>query len=438
MSQPSPSSPLTSGPDGAFIRRQRQRAVVAAAVGSAIEWYDFFLYGVAAALIFPKLFFPESSPFTGVLLAFSTYFVGFLARPLGAAIFGHWGDRIGRKATLVATLILMGLSTVAIGLIPTHASIGIWGGVLLVLMRLLQGIGVGGEWGGAVLLAMEWSDDKRRGLMASWPQFGVAVGLVLANAALALIAWLAGEQFLQWGWRMPFLFSIVLVAIGFWIRLGVEESPEFTRLQRDQQVEAQPVRTVLREHGGTVLLTALARSGQQAPFYVFTAFILDYGTRILGQDRQTMLTMVMAASCLMLMSVPFWAHVSDRIGRRRMMLIGAAAMIPFPFIYFSLLDTGVVWLMALAIMLSLPVHDMQYGPQAAFIAESFPANVRYSGASLGYQLASITSGGPAPLMALWLFETTRSSGAIAVFMAVFAGIGLLAVWALPPSRQPSP
>ncbi|MEB3198549.1 MAG: MFS transporter [Candidatus Sericytochromatia bacterium] len=429
---------LASPAPASSPRRAQRQAVVAAAVGSAIEWYDFFLYGVAAALVFPKVFFPASDPYTGVLLAFSTYFVGFLARPIGAAVFGHWGDRIGRKATLVATLVLMGLSTVAIGLVPTHASLGVWAGALLVVLRLLQGIGVGGEWGGAVLLAMEWADDSRRGLMASWPQFGVAVGLVLANAALAFAAWWSGDQFLTWGWRVPFLLSVGLIGVGFWIRLGIQESPEFLRLQAQGQLEAQPVRTVLREHGREVLLTALARSGQQAPFYVFTAFVLDYGTRILGQERQLMLNLVMLASCLMLVSVPFWAHLSDRIGRRRMMLLGSAAMVPFSFLYFGLLDTRDAGWMALAIAVSLPVHDMQYGPQAAFIAESFPTHLRYSGASLGYQLASITSGGPAPLLALWLFEATRSSVAIAAFMALFAAVGFLAILLLRPDASAPP
>lgn len=418
---------MTASPN----RPQLIRAVTAAAVGSAIEWYDFFLYGVAAALVFPTLFFPQASPFTGVLLAFSTYFVGFLARPLGAAIFGHWGDRVGRKATLVATLLLMGISTVAIGLIPSHATIGVWGGVLLVLMRVLQGIGVGGEWGGAVLLAMEWSDPKRRGLMASWPQFGVALGLVLANAAIAAASWLAGPAFLDWGWRVPFFGSVALVAVGLWIRLGIEETPVFAAVKAENRVVERPVREVLRLQWREVLLTALARSGQQAPFYVFTTFVLDYGTRVLGQARQDMLNLVMVGSCMMMVTVPFWAYVSDRIGRKRMVMIGAAAMIPFSFVYFALLDSRQAGLMALAIVIALPVHDMQYGPQAAFIAESFTPRLRYSGASLGYQLASITSGGPAPLIALWLYETTRSSLAIAGFMAASALVGLVAASFLP-------
>ena len=407
-------------------RRPLVRAVTAAAVGSAIEWYDFFLYGVAAALVFPKLFFPQSDPFTGVLLAFSTYFVGFLARPIGAAFFGHWGDRVGRKATLVATLLLMGLSTVMIGLIPSYETIGVWGGVLLVVMRILQGLGVGGEWGGAVLLAMEWSDQKRRGLMASWPQFGVALGLVLANAAIAAASWLAGDAFLAWGWRVPFFFSVALVGVGLWIRLGIEETPVFAALKAEHRLVEHPVREVLRLQWREVLLTALARSGQQAPFYVFTTFVLDYGTRVLGQARQDVLNLVMLGACMMMITVPFWAHVSDLVGRKRMVMVGAATMIPFSFVYFALLDTRQGALMAVAIVLSLPVHDMQYGPQAAFIAESFTPRLRYSGASLGYQLASITSGGPAPLVALWLYETTRSSMAIATLMAGSAVVGLVA------------
>ncbi|MBM3275900.1 MAG: MFS transporter, partial [Candidatus Sericytochromatia bacterium] len=265
---------------------QLVKAVVASAIGTAIEWYDYFLYGLAAALVFPQLFFPSSDPLTGTFLAFSTYFVGFLARPIGAAIFGHFGDRIGRKATLVATLLLMGVATVAVGLMPTYAQIGIWGAFGLTALRVLQGIGVGGEWGGSVLLSMEWSDGKRRGFIASWPQFGVPVGLIMANGALALCnGWAGPEGFLQWAWRIPFLLSAVLILVGLYIRLGVLETPTFSQVVAQKRVESQPVAAVLRVHWREVLLTTLARTGQQSAFYIFTTFILVYATHNLDMAR---------------------------------------------------------------------------------------------------------------------------------------------------------
>lgn len=405
------------------------RAVAAAAVGTAIEWYDFFLYGVAAALVFPTLFFPAADPLTGVLAAFSTYFVGFAARPLGAAIFGHWGDRIGRKATLVSTLMLMGVSTFLIGLMP--ANLGIWGGLVLTVLRVAQGVGVGGEWGGSVLLSLEWGTQGRRGFLASWPQFGAPLGLLLANGAVAAMSALSGPAFLSWGWRVPFLLSALLVAVGLYIRVGVGETPVFERLKGEGAPAEAPVAEVIRRHWREIGLTALVRSGQQAPFYIFTTFVLVYGTQVLGFARGAMLQGVMATSALALVTVPFWGHVSDRVGRRRMTMIGAVAMIAFIGAYFWALDTRVLPLALVAIALSLPVHDMQYGPQAAFIAEAFPARLRYSGASLGYQLASLTAGGPAPLIAIWLLQATHSAWAIAAYVAACAAVTLVAAAFLP-------
>lgn len=416
---------MTNPPDRAMVTR----AVVASAIGTAIEWYDFFLYGVAAALVFPKLFFPESDPLTSVLLAFSTYFVGFLARPIGAAIFGHWGDRIGRKATLVATLVLMGAATFAIGLMP--AGIGIWGGIGLTLLRVVQGIGVGGEWGGSVLLSLEMGGGQKRGFLAAWPQFGAPFGLLLANGAVALMSATTGPGFLEWGWRVPFLLSVLLIAVGLYIRLGITETPAFARLVATERVEKAPVLEVFRLHWKEILLTAMVRSGQQAPFYIFTTFVLVYGTSTLGFSRGSMLADVMVASAVALFTVPFWGHVSDRIGRRKMTIIGAIAMAVWIFAYFGLLDTKNPMLAFGAIALSLAVHDMQYGPQAAFIAEAFPAHLRYSGASLGYQLASLTAGGPAPMIALWLYQTTHASWPIALYVAGCALATLVAAIFLP-------
>ena len=408
-----------------------RRAVIASAAGTTIEWYDFFLYGVAAALVFPQKFFPGSDPYVGTLLAFSTYFVGFVARPFGAAIFGHYGDRIGRKTALIATLVLMGGATIGIGLVPDYNSIGIWGAVLLTFFRVLQGIGVGGEWGGAVLMAGEWTDPKRRGFTTSFAQFGAPAGMVLANGALAVMSLTTSEEaFLSWGWRVPFLLSVVLVFVGLYIRAGVQETPVFARLQSLGRVERTPLVRVLRHHWREIVLTALLRSGQQTPFYIFTTYVLTYATQQLGFDRSLILGFVMIQALVSMATIPYWGHVSDVIGRRKITAIGCVVMMVFPFLYFGMLDTRMVWLVFLAITLGLPSHDLQYGPQAAFIAERFPGTLRYSGASLGYQLASITAGGPAPLVALYLFQTFQTSMAVAAYVALTALVSLVCVWLL--------
>jgi metabolite-proton symporter len=412
-------------------RQQIVRAVIAAAIGTSIEWYDFFLYGVAAALVFPQKFFPRSDPYTGALLSLSTFFVGFAARPVGAAIFGHFGDRLGRKASLIATLLLMGISTAAIGIVPDYNQIGIWGAVLLTFARMLQGIGVGGEWGGSVLLAGEWGDVKRRGFLTSWTQFAAPAGMVLANGALALMTYISGDAFLTWGWRVPFLLSIVLVAVGFYIRTGVLETPVFAQLRAEGRIERAPVAEALRHNWREVILTALLRTGQQTPFYIFTTYVLTYATQTLGLSRGLVLNFVMIQALVSMFDIPVLGHLSDIFGRRRMVAIGCVVMIVLPFVYFQLLDTRSIPLVFLAIVIAMPLQDLQYAPQAALIAESFPGRLRYSGASLGYQLASITAGGPAPIIALWLFETFKTSMAVAVYMSICAVISLIALWRLP-------
>jgi metabolite-proton symporter len=406
---------------------QLRRAVIASTVGTAIEWYDFFLYSTVTGLVFAKLFFPHSDPWVGTLEAFAIYAVGFVARPVGAAIFGHYGDRIGRKSTLIATLLLMGLATAAVAIVPTYQSIGIWGAVILTVLRFIQGVGVGGEWGGSVLMSMEWArNDKSRGLIASWPQFGVPCGLFLANLAVLAFSQMSGDAFLAWGWRVPFALSLILVAVGLYIRLGIMETPIFAKLLAEQKVERTPMLQVLVEHPKEILLSAFARMAEQAPFYVFTAFIFSYGTGTLHVSRDFLLTAVLAASVLSFVSIPVFGHISDRIGRKNMYMIGAAVTGVFGFIYFALVGTGSEPIIFFAIILSLIPHDMMYGPQAALIAESFTGRLRYSGASLGYQLASIIAGGPAPLIAAWLFGTFHTSTAIAAYIAACAVISLIA------------
>jgi metabolite-proton symporter len=406
-------------------RSQLVRAVIASTIGTTIEWYDFFLYSLASGLVFAKLYFPNDAPLTGTLNAFAIYAVGFAARPVGAAIFGHYGDRIGRKSTLIITLLLMGIATFLVALVPTYASIGIWGAVILTLLRFVQGVGVGGEWGGSVLLSMEWAkSNKHRGFLAAWPQFGVPAGLFLANLAVLAFSQMSGEGFLDWGWRIPFLLSAVLVVVGLWVRLSVLETPVFRKLIAENKIERAPTLEVIRKQPMEILLSALARMGEQAPFYIYTAFVFAYGTSALKMPRDLLVTAVMTASVVSFFSVPIFGHLSDRIGRRKMYLLGAAVTGIYGFVYFGLLDTASSVLVFIAIVLSLIPHDMMYGPQAALIAESFTPRLRYSGASLGYQLASIIAGGPAPLIATALFASYHSGYVIAGFVLVCALISL--------------
>ncbi len=404
--------------------RELRRAVVAATVGTTIEWYDFLLYSTMAPLVFAKLFFPHEAALTATLNAFGIYFVGFIARPIGAFIFGHFGDRAGRKSTLIFTLVLMGVSTFLVAFLPGYAQIGLWGAALLTILRLIQGIGVGGEWGGSVLLSMEWARHNReRGFLTSWPQFGGPAGLFLANLAVLIFSLVSGDQFLVWGWRVPFALSIILVAIGLWIRLRILETPVFRNLVAEERIERAPIAEVCRRQPGTIVAGLLARTSEQGPFYIFTAFIFTY---VGAGMHNLVLAGVLAAVCVSAFTIPFSAHLSDRIGRKKMYIIGCATMGVFGFIYFGLLDTQSSVLIFIAIVLSLIPHDMQYGPQAALIAESFTPRLRYSGASITYQLASITAGGPAPLIATALFATYHSGMPVAIYILITAVISIVA------------
>jgi MFS family permease len=314
-----------------------------------------------------------------------------------------------------------------VAIVPTYESIGIWGAVLLTILRFIQGVGVGGEWGGSVLMSMEWArTNHSRGLIASWPQFGVPCGLFLANLAVLALSQMSGDQFLTWGWRIPFALSLILVGVGLYIRLGILETPVFSRLVAEQKIDRTPMLTVIKEHPKEILLSAFARMAEQAPFYIFTAFVFSYGIGTLHVSRNFLLTAVLTASVLSFVSIPVLGHLSDRIGRKNMYMIGAITTGIFGFIYFAMVNTGSEPIIFFAIILSLVPHDMLYGPQAALIAESFTGRLRYSGASLGYQLASIIAGGPAPLIATWLFGTFHSAMAIAGYIAICAVITLVA------------
>jgi MFS family permease len=411
---------------------QLRKAVIASTIGTAIEWYDFFLYGIVAGLVFGKLYFPNQEQLTATLAAFSTFFIGFVGRPIGAAIFGHFGDRVGRKATLVATLLCTGIATFLIAFVPTYDSIGIWGAVLLTLLRMVQGIGVGGEWGGSVLLTMEWSrDNGQRGLVAAWPQIGAPCGLFLANLAILASSTWSGDQFAVWGWRVPFAVSIVLVAIGLWIRLGVLETPIFEELVHKNKIERLPILEVIKKQPREILLSALLRTAQMAPFYVFTVFIFAYAVGTLHLSRDLILASVLAASCIQFISIPLFGHISDRIGRRNMYVVGVVLTGLFGFAYFGMIDASLPTAVFIAIVLSLIPHDMQWGPQAALIAEAFTPRLRYSGASLGFQLASLVAGGPAPLIATALFAAYHSGYAISIYIAACAAVSLAATAFMP-------
>ena len=418
------SPPAPAAPDDRLARR----ATVAATIGTAIEWYDFYVYALASTLIFPQLFFPSSDPLAGTMLALSTFLVGFVVRPVGAALFGHFGDRIGRKSTLVATLLLMGVGTALVGVVPTYDAIGIWGAVALVVLRVVQGLGVGGEWGGAVLMATEWNDaNGRRGLRGSWPQFGSPLGLLLASGSIGAVqALLSEEAFVSWGWRLPFLASIVLIAVGLVIRLGIAESTAFRNLRRKDEVQRVPLATAVRGHWRPILATCFMRAAQTGPFYIFATFVITYGSEQLGMDSGFLVNAVLVGAAVSLLSTPFWGWLSDRVGRRRLHLIGTVVMFAFALPYFGLLNTGLGWAVVVATVLGLVIHDMQYAPQASLLADSFPPEVRYTASSLAYQLGSVLWAGPAALIATALLSATGNSFAIAAYIMLLAVVGFVA------------
>ena len=401
-------------------RTPLRRVVMASLIGTTIEWYDFFLYGSAAALVFNKLFFPEFDPLVGTMLAFATYALGFVARPVGGIVFGHFGDRIGRKRLLMLSLVLMGVATILIGLLPTYAQIGVWAPIALIVLRLVQGFAVGGEWGGAVLMAAEHGDSARRGFWASWPQAGVPAGNLLAAAVLAIMAAVQSEaEFLDWGWRVPFVLSALLVVIGWYIRNRVSESPMFeAEIEAAEAPAKVPAIDVLRERPKALVLGAGLRVGENISYYILTVFSLTYLVDVSHESRSVALNALLIGAAVQFFAIPALALLSDLIGRRPVYALGAFGLAVWSFIMFGLLGSGDNASIVLALVVGLVLHGAMYGPQAAFITELFPTRIRYSGVSIAYQLTSIVAGSLAPIIALWLYKEYGSAMPVAIYVAV--------------------
>jgi metabolite-proton symporter len=427
------SSDPVPGPADQSVARARgsRKVIVASLVGTSLEWYDFFLYATASAVVFNKLFFPTFDPLVGTLLAFTTASVGFIARPLGGMIFGHLGDRTGRKQVLVITLLLMGGATFLIGVLPTYASIGIAAPILLAALRFFQGIGLGGEWGGAVLMTLEHGDPKRRGFNASWPQVGVPVGNLLAAAVLGLLSTTLSEQaFLAWGWRIGFLLSGGLMLVGLWIRATIAESPLFTELEHKGEQAKMPLLEVIKKHPRGILVSMGLRIGTDVAFYTFTSYILVYLTTSLKMDRGVGLAAVLVGSACQLALIPLFGALSDRFGRRPVYAVGAVSAAIWAFAFFPLLGTKSVPVIILTTVVALVTHAIMYGPQAAFVTELFSTKLRFSGAA-GYQLAGVLSGGIAPIVSIALVARFGTPYAVSVYVLLMLALTLIALKCAP-------
>ena len=426
----------TVTPQRAPDKRTVRRAVAGSFVGTAIEWYDFFIYGTAAALVLGPQFFPSDSDLAGTLAAFATLAVGFIARPIGGAIMGHFGDRTGRKSMLVVSMALMGAATVGIGLLPTYDAIGVWAPILLVALRFIQGIGVGGEWGGAVLMATEHAPPGKAGLYGSAPQMGVPAGVILANVVfLVCTQSMSEQQFLAWGWRVPFLLSLTLIAVALWIRLGVMETPVFKAAAAENRIARIPILEVVATSWRTVLLAGGTFIATNGIAYVFMVYVLSYGTTQLGFARSTMLTLLIASCPVWMLGMGLSAYLSDRVGRRRVYVTSAIALLGTSAVFFPLIDTASLPVMLVAMLALAFVLGCTVGPQSAVFAGLFPAHLRYSGASLAYQVGAILGGGFAPFLATWLYARFGSTLAISAYFVVVSLVSLAcAITLLRPRR----
>ena len=408
-----------------------RQVMVSSVVGTAIEWYDFFLYATASALVFGQLFFPRFDPAVGTIAAFGTFMIGYISRPLGAVVFGHFGDRIGRKATLVTTLMIMGIATFIIGLLPSYEAIGIWAPALLILMRFCQGLGVGGEWGGAVLMVVETAPPEKRGFYGALPQMGVPIGLLLSTAAFALTARLPNDQFLSWGWRLPFLISIALIGVGLFIRLRVRESPMFEQVRAEKKVSTAPFIELLRTYPKQIVLAIGTRFATDITFNVINVFMLAYGTQQLGLPRELFLNSILLGCAVALVTLPIFGKISDVFGRRKVYLCGAIFVIIYGFLFFKLVETKEPIYIMLAYICGIALSQAStYGVQSTWFAELFGTRVRYTGASLPYQIAGIITSGPAPLISAWLFANYNSTTPIAIYIAITGFLSFVSAYFL--------
>ncbi|BEP44293.1 MFS transporter [Variovorax sp. 375MFSha3.1] len=404
------------------------RLAMASSIGTTLEWYDFTVYNIMAALVFNAVFFPSFDPLTGTILAFSTYAVGYISRPLGGVVFGHLGDRLGRRFVLVATLVIMGVSTGLMGLLPTYASWGIWAPVALVALRFVQGVALGGEWAGAVLLSMEHGKPDERGRNASFTQVGPSCGTLIGTGFIAAVsAWLSPEDFQNWGWRIPFISSVALVLFGLWLRRGVDETPVFREMEEKKATAKTPIKEVLTQHWRRLLVAGGSRIGSDVLYALVVVFTLTYVTTVLHLSRPLALTATMIGAAGNAIAVPWFGSLSDRIGRRPVYIAGALLGMVWAFVFFVLMDSAHPVAICAAVVVGLLIHAMMYGPQAAFVTEQFPGRVRYAGASLAYTLAGILGGGFAPLIIASLFKSWGSTVAVSFYVVAALGVTLIAL-----------
>lgn len=413
-------------------KKQTRRVLIASLVGSSIEWFDYFLYGTVAALVFNQIFFVTEDPNIGLLLAYASFALAFFIRPFGGVIFSHIGDRIGRKKTLVITLSIMGIATFGMGLLPTYQAIGIWAPILLITLRLVQGLGIGGEWGGALLLAVEYAPPEKRGLYGSIPQMGVTIGMLMGTIALWIMTMLPEESFMTWGWRVPFILSALLVIFGLWIRHGIDETPEFKKVQASGEIPKLPIAETLKYHWREVLIAIGAKVVETAPFYIFSTFVVSYATTNLGFTRSSTLAAVMIATVVTTILIPIMGNLSDKVGRKKLYVAGTVGMALFAFPYFWMIHQGSVALLIIATVIALGVI---WAPITAVLgtmfSEIFDARIRYTGISLGYQIGAALAGGTAPLVATALLVTFDNSYIpVAIYIIFTAVISLVAVWAM--------